>query len=104
MLVHYWADRFCIARIWAPMPSVGAKIGQFHRTTVTPILLIILAVMNAYLWSGFPYDSLCGTFLLLFGHLPSLLVHPFPYTFSCSMRTHSSLISLLFSSTHFCVH
>lgn len=59
LLLHYFVDRFCLTRVWAPMPMIGSHVAQFNRTTVIPVLLVVLSVMNAYIWSGFPYDNIC---------------------------------------------
>lgn len=59
LYIHYQADRFCLMRVWARVPSLGPQVAELNRSYIVPILLATLAVMNAYSWSGFPYDNLC---------------------------------------------
>ena len=54
-----------LKRVWARAPSLGPQIAKINRSVVGPILVITLAVSNAYLWSGFPYDNICGEFHFL---------------------------------------
>mmetsp|Transcript_40564 Transcript_40564/g.62421 ORF Transcript_40564/g.62421 Transcript_40564/m.62421 type:complete len:1082 (-) Transcript_40564:80-3325(-) len=55
----YFTDRFSLMRTWSRSPQVGSQIADFARNYFTPIALVLMAVMSAYFWSGFPYDSLC---------------------------------------------
>mmetsp|Transcript_4202 Transcript_4202/g.11628 ORF Transcript_4202/g.11628 Transcript_4202/m.11628 type:complete len:306 (-) Transcript_4202:263-1180(-) len=48
-----------MTRRTSSLPMIGSHVAEFNRTTVIPFLLVVLAVMNAYTWSGFPYDNIC---------------------------------------------
>ena len=59
LIIAYFADRFSLMRSWARTPQVGTEISDFARNYFTPTALVLMAVLSAYSWSGFPYDNLC---------------------------------------------
>jgi len=59
LCIHYEADKYCLLRIWARVPSLGSQVAELNRSYIVPVLLVTLATMNAYSWSGFPYDDMC---------------------------------------------
>ena len=59
LFVVYFTDRFSLMRSWARSPQVGSQIADFARNYFTPAALVLMSVMSAYFWSGFPYDNLC---------------------------------------------
>ena len=46
-------------RIWAPSPFVGSEVAQFSRRYFMSGAILAYAIVSAYAWAGFPYDSLC---------------------------------------------
>ena len=59
LFIHYQADKYCLLRNWARAPSFGSQIAKRNRSFTVPLLLVTFATMNAFFWSGFPYDDLC---------------------------------------------
>ena len=46
-------------RIWANSASIGAEVARFSRRYFFSGAVVAYAVINAYIWSGFPYSNLC---------------------------------------------
>lgn len=61
LFVHYWVDKFCLLRSWAPAPIIGTEIAVFSRNYFFSLTLLCLAVMSSYSWASFPYDNACET-------------------------------------------
>lgn len=58
LCVHYWTDKYCLLRVWAPEPHIGTRLSVFCRSFVAGSL-VILAVMSSYYVAGFPFDNAC---------------------------------------------
>ena len=59
LFIHYEMDKFCLMRVWARTGAIGGDVAEQNRSYIDPFLLVLLACMNAYSYSGFPYDDLC---------------------------------------------
>jgi hypothetical protein len=59
LFIAYLLDKFCLLRAWGHVPRVGTQLAHFTRDYVFPLCFVIMAVVSAYTWSGFPYDNLC---------------------------------------------
>ena len=46
-------------RIWGYSPSLGSEVAQFSRKYFFSGAILAYAIISAYAWAGFPYDSLC---------------------------------------------
>jgi uncharacterized membrane protein YqjE len=58
--IVYFADRFSLMRTWARTPQLGTQISDVAREYFTPTAIVLMSVLSAYAWSGFPYDNLCA--------------------------------------------
>jgi len=58
-IMTYYLDRFSILRTWKQAPLIGTQVSKFNRDYFMSIVLIALAVMSSYQWSGYPYDNAC---------------------------------------------
>ena len=47
-------------RIWGYSPSLGSEVAQFSRRYFFSGAILAYALISAYAWAGFPYDSLCA--------------------------------------------
>jgi len=59
LAVHYWVDKFCLLRVWAPAPMVGTKIAMISRLYFLTTAVLFYAVMSSYNFASFPYDNAC---------------------------------------------
>ena len=55
--IIYVTDRFSLMRAWARTPQVGPQIAEFARNYFIPLAIVMMAIISAYFWSGFPYDK-----------------------------------------------
>ena len=62
LFVHYWTDKFCILRVWAPSSVLGNEIADLSRYYFFTAALIVYSVMSSYNFASFPYDNACGEF------------------------------------------
>lgn len=62
LAVHYWVDKFCLLRVWAPAPMLGSEIADRSRVYFFSAAIAVYAVMSSYNYASFPYDNACGTF------------------------------------------
>lgn len=60
LAVHYWVDKFCLLRNWAPAPALGTKIAQLSRMYFFSGSVVAYALMSSYNFASFPYDNACG--------------------------------------------
>ena len=33
LAVHYWVDKFCLLRIWAPAPQIGTRVSEMASSS-----------------------------------------------------------------------
>jgi hypothetical protein len=60
LAVHYWVDKFCILRTWAPAPVIGNNVAEMSRTFFFSAAVMVYAIMSSYSFASFPYDNACG--------------------------------------------
>jgi diacylglycerol kinase len=60
LAVHYWTDKFCLLRVWAPAPLIGNKIADMSRTYFFSTALVVYALVSSHSFASFPYDNACG--------------------------------------------
>lgn len=60
LAVHYWVDKFCLLRNWAPAPRLGTHIARLSRLYFFSGALIAYALMSSYNFASFPYDNACS--------------------------------------------
>jgi hypothetical protein len=60
LAVHYWTDKFCLLRNWAPAPMVGTNIAEMSRNYFFTFAVAVYALMSSYYFACFPYDNACG--------------------------------------------
>jgi hypothetical protein len=58
--IVYFADRFSLMRTWARTPQLGTQISDVARAYFVPTEIVLMLVLSAYAWSGFPHDNLCA--------------------------------------------
>jgi len=63
LFLNYYADKFCVMRVWARAPRIGTSIGRINQTYIMPLTLLAMVVMSSYWWASFPFDNLCGKFI-----------------------------------------
>jgi len=59
LFVNYFTDRFSIMRSWKKFPHLGTGISAFSRRYFFTTALVLMSIISAYFWSGFPFDNLC---------------------------------------------
>lgn len=59
LLAQYYSGKFSLLRLCGPTPDIGFHLSRLSRNYFTPIVLVTHVVMNAYWWSGYPYDNVC---------------------------------------------
>ena len=59
LAIIYWVDKFCLLRVWAPLPALGTAIARQYRFTFVPLVLIAYALISSYNFASFPYDNAC---------------------------------------------
>jgi hypothetical protein len=47
LAIHYWVDKFCLLRVWAPAPKMGFQIGQISRDYFFRLAMIVYAMKSA---------------------------------------------------------
>jgi hypothetical protein len=60
LAVHYWVDKFCLLRVWAPAPELGSSIGKVSRNYFLKFACIFYVMKSAYNYASFPFDNACG--------------------------------------------
>eukprot|EP00571_Detonula_confervacea_P000752 CAMPEP_0172323196 /NCGR_PEP_ID=MMETSP1058-20130122/48111_1 /TAXON_ID=83371 /ORGANISM="Detonula confervacea, Strain CCMP 353" /LENGTH=1558 /DNA_ID=CAMNT_0013039143 /DNA_START=34 /DNA_END=4710 /DNA_ORIENTATION=- len=60
LFVNFYVDKFSLMRTWKPAPMLGPYIAKFSRIYFMTTAIAALAVVSSYLYSGFPFDNLCG--------------------------------------------
>lgn len=63
LAIHYWVDKFCLLRVWAPAPMLGSEIADMSRVYFMSFAIAVYAVMSSFNYASFPYDNACGTWL-----------------------------------------
>jgi len=58
LFVHYWTDKFCLLRNWAPSPKLGRDLNRISKYFIW-LSLAIGALMSSYNFSAFPFDDAC---------------------------------------------
>lgn len=61
LIVQYYTDKYCLLRIWASTAAIGGEVARFSRRYFFSAAVVAYAVINAYVWAGFPYSNLCET-------------------------------------------
>jgi hypothetical protein len=74
LIVQYYADKFCLMRIWANSASLGSEVAKFSRKYFFTMAVVAYAVISAYAFAGFPYDNLCREINPQFGAAGSYTV------------------------------
>ena len=59
LLAQYYVGKFSLLRLCGPSPDIGFHLSRLSRNYFAPIVLVTHVVMNAYWWSGYPYDNVC---------------------------------------------
>lgn len=59
LFVQYYADKYCLMRIWGRSASIGSELAQFSRRYFFSGALLAYVLVSAYAWLQFPYDNLC---------------------------------------------
>jgi len=59
LFIHYWMDKFCLLRAWAPAPMIGTAISTFSRKYFFSLAVLVYAIMLSYGYATFPYDNAC---------------------------------------------
>eukprot|EP00977_Amphora_coffeiformis_P030428 scaffold46958_cov199-Amphora_coffeaeformis.AAC.1 len=59
LLVQYYADKYCLTRIWGWVPTIGSELPKFSRRYFFSGSILVLCILSAYAWAQFPYDNLC---------------------------------------------
>ena len=60
LTVHYWVDKFCLLRIWAPSALIDNSIARMSRRYFFSSALAVFAVMMTFNFASFPFDNSCG--------------------------------------------
>lgn len=63
LTIHYWVDKFCLLRIWAPAPLLDNSIAKMSRRYFFSSALAVLAVMMSFNYASFPFDNACGKYI-----------------------------------------
>ena len=79
LIVQYYADKFCLMRIWANSAALGSEVAKFSRKYFFTIAVVAYAVISAYAFAGFPYDNLCRKKQPQFGAAGTYYVENKPY-------------------------
>ena len=79
LIVQYYADKFCLMRIWANSAALGSEVAKFSRKYFFSIAVVAYAVISAYAFAGFPYDNLCRSESPQFGGAGNYSVSGEPY-------------------------
>jgi hypothetical protein len=59
LTVHYWNDKYCLLRSWAPAPMLNNSIADISRIYFFSSALAVYAIMSSYNFASFPYDNAC---------------------------------------------
>ena len=59
MGVKYWLDRLSLMRHWKRVPETGPETAELTNKYVFAFATVMMAVVSALMWLGFPYDNLC---------------------------------------------
>ena len=59
LTIHYWTDKFCLLRVWAPAPRIGTRVAEMSRTYFLAAALLVYAFLNSYSYASFPFDNAC---------------------------------------------
>lgn len=60
LIVNFYVDKFSLMRTWKPAPALGPYIAKFSRVYFMSSAIAAMALISSYLYSGFPFDNLCG--------------------------------------------
>lgn len=52
-------DKFCLVRLWQPVPTIGSDLAVFSRRFFFPLTLIFFAMVSSFAWAQYPYDNVC---------------------------------------------
>jgi hypothetical protein len=67
LAVHYWVDKFCLLRVWAPAPELGGSIGKVSRNYFFKFAILFYVMKSAYNYASFPFDNACGKCQIEYG-------------------------------------
>ena len=59
LIVQYWADKYCLMRIWGWSPELGSELASFSRRYFFSGSVVAYFLVSAYAWAQFPYDNVC---------------------------------------------
>jgi hypothetical protein len=59
LAIHYFVDKYCLLRNWAPAPMLGSAIADMSRIYFFSSAIAIYAVVSSYNFASFPYDNAC---------------------------------------------
>ena len=59
LLLQYYADKFCLLRIWQSNPAVGPQLAVFSRRYFFSGAILVMAIVASYDWAQFPFDNVC---------------------------------------------
>uniref|UniRef100_A0A7S1XQ05 CSC1/OSCA1-like cytosolic domain-containing protein n=1 Tax=Phaeomonas parva TaxID=124430 RepID=A0A7S1XQ05_9STRA len=60
MIVNFWVDKYCLLRIWAPQPELGAGITTTNRSYIALVLLFHFMVA-LHVYAAWPFDGYIDT-------------------------------------------
>jgi len=59
LLAQFWVAKYSLLRLCGPVPDIGFHLSRLSRNYFIPTVLVTHVVVNAYWWSGYPYDNVC---------------------------------------------
>jgi len=59
LLVRYYADKFCLLRLWGAAPALGTQMAEFSRKYFLSLAVVIGVIISAYDWALFNFDRVC---------------------------------------------
>lgn len=59
LFIRYYADKFCLLRIWSSAPYIGSSLATFSRLYYFSFAIVAGIVVSAYDWALFNFDRVC---------------------------------------------
>lgn len=59
LFIRYYADKWCLLRIWSSAPYIGSKLAAFSRRYYFSFAIVAGIIVSAYDWALFKFDRIC---------------------------------------------
>lgn len=61
LMIQYYADKYCLMRIWYLAPLIGKEVSVFSRRYFFSGALLALCITSSFVYAQFPYDNVCDS-------------------------------------------